>query len=462
MIEFGATWCGPCKAAIPGLTSLSKKHQGKAVVMSFFVSETSLSGGLDFDYYIKRVQKYVSKHEISYLTAMDGPDEKLKINWIEPTNSAGVPKFFVIDTDGYIAYINHGYSQYAIKEIDDLLNKMYRGEYSRKISRESLVSEEEYDSRDYDHTKLLYIGGNGGNDPDIVFRSILTKYEGNARSNSNDYVGSWVWTPEGYHMRARIQETGVPIQQLYYLAYADTLSVDIFGRESSKFGPRTGPFPDTIADPYAKSAYGKWWPKPIVESSDKKLITEKRFIVGETYNYSLKVPKERNTARFLQKQMRQDLDDYFGYEVNVEIRDMPCWLLKVLGHDLPRKVRLSDNQEGEFTPIKTEYGHLYKNAEIKDIIRRMWKLGRTTRFKDIGLPQEMKNAPFIDATGFEGKIDYSITSEEANSIFYNKDETSFSKSKAYLKKLGLYLEKGTHPMKVVVIRDPKPIKVIEK
>ena len=189
VIESGATWCGPCKAAITGLTSLSKKHQGKAVVMSFFVSETSLSGGLDFDYYVKRVQKYVSKHEISCLTAMDGPDEKLKINWIEPTNSAGLPKFFVIDTDGYIAYINHGYSQYAIKEI---------------------------------------------------------------------------------------------------------------------------------------------------------------------------------------------------------------------------------------------------------------------------------NAPFIDATGFEGKIDYSITSEEFNSIFYNKDETSFSKSKAYLKKLEPYLEKGTHPMKVVVIRDPKPIKVIEK
>jgi len=104
VIEFWATWCGPCIAVMPHLSELQKKHPD-VVVVSVAASER----GKEEDAKIAKVKEFVSGKgdTMSYRVVYAGDREKMSKPWMQAAGQRGIPCAFIVDKDSNIAWIGH-------------------------------------------------------------------------------------------------------------------------------------------------------------------------------------------------------------------------------------------------------------------------------------------------------------------------------------------------------------------
>ncbi|WP_299670815.1 redoxin domain-containing protein [uncultured Polaribacter sp.] len=450
VVEFGATWCKPCAVAIPKLTALQKKYKKKVKVIGLFVMEyNNEPKDTKKPKYVARVQKYVTKKgdQMDYSVAVDDPERTMENTWLRAEGKNGVPYTFIVDKQGRIAWIGRVESN----GIEKILNTILSNEYD--INKFIAWSKEDKKNQTpYNDKKLLLIEDNGGKSTNFLYRSILTNYNGDIQKAPPSFITGYYLAhpkPETEMYLGRVQTTGTSLPHLYNMAYGDTL----WNMPSYRL-PKNLMFPDTLKNPYTKRSYGKYWLQPIVEVSNKKPFDWFYNSPMNKYNYSLKVPTEKGTAKFLQDAMQRDLKTYFGYDVRVEIREMPCWKITANKNAVQNLKSKTPGQPYRRLKWDNEKGYDVKNAEIQDFI---WKLASNSGLTDTPRPPSNKTAnilPFIDATEFDFQIDYSISLEENDKINTALNKHDFSLAKAFLNRLGLNLERSTHPMKVVVIRDP--------
>lgn len=126
VVEFWATWCGPCKVSIPHLTEMSKKYAGKADFTGVSVYE--VRGATD-DAYIDKVQKFVDDMgpKMDYNVAADGHTGVMAQSWMEAAGQGGIPTAFVVGRDGTIQWIGH-----PMGGLDQVLDKVIAGNFNAK------------------------------------------------------------------------------------------------------------------------------------------------------------------------------------------------------------------------------------------------------------------------------------------------------------------------------------------
>ncbi len=109
VVEFGATWCGPCLASIPHLSALAKKYRNTLTIIDVDVLENGSDSGTADTGYIKRVVAMVKgmDKKIDFSVGVDDPMQGCADAWIRATGTTGIPKSFIIDRQGRIAWIGN-------------------------------------------------------------------------------------------------------------------------------------------------------------------------------------------------------------------------------------------------------------------------------------------------------------------------------------------------------------------
>jgi thiol-disulfide isomerase/thioredoxin len=128
VVEFWATWCGPCIQSIPHLTELQKKHKDAVFIgVSVFENEPD------------RVKPFVEKmgDKMAYRVAMDDVPEGSKPNdgkmaqaWMTAAGQSGIPTAFIVNGDGKVAWIGHPMS------MDKPLAQVVEGKWDLKAAAE--------------------------------------------------------------------------------------------------------------------------------------------------------------------------------------------------------------------------------------------------------------------------------------------------------------------------------------
>jgi len=97
VVEFWATWCGPCRVSIPHLTELQKKFADKNVV---FVGISDEKPAV--------VKPFVEKmgDKMNYIVACDN-ERQTYSGYMDAYGRNGIPSAFIVDREGKVAWAGH-------------------------------------------------------------------------------------------------------------------------------------------------------------------------------------------------------------------------------------------------------------------------------------------------------------------------------------------------------------------
>ena len=114
VVEFWATWCGPCKVSIPHLTELQAKFKDKGVVFIGISDEP-----------IATVKPFVDKmgEKMAYTIACDD-DRKSNAGYMEAFSQGGILTAFIVGKDKKVLWFGH-----QMDGLEETLEKIIAGKY---------------------------------------------------------------------------------------------------------------------------------------------------------------------------------------------------------------------------------------------------------------------------------------------------------------------------------------------
>ncbi|MGS2765323.1 TlpA family protein disulfide reductase [Sinomicrobium sp. M5D2P9] len=278
ILDFWTRSCRSCIASFPKVNWLQEQF-GDQVRFMLVSREDGKNKGVR-EVYERFRKRYKLNLPVSYTAEL-----------FDKFGVTTVPHVVWIDGEGVVKAITSG-AQVKAENIQDfiagkelkLFKKPNREEEENMARQEESAAENE----DTETTGVLYRSELTG-----VNRAIYNT------AFPSSFVPSLVEKHSGFRM------DNVSVEGLYRLAYTDTVRSVPYDRKNT--------------------SYGKFWARPVLEVTDSSAFEFDREAEKGVYCYRLKVPENKSRdPLYVQQIMRRDLKNYFGYDVQVETRPMPC------------------------------------------------------------------------------------------------------------------------------------------
>lgn len=109
VMDFWATWCAPCKIAMPGLQDLSDKYKDRGLVV-LGVNTWEGAGP-------QEAIDYMNEHGYTYSLLLEGDDVA------EAYGLSALPTFFVIGVDGKVIMNRAGFTRAGEQQLVELIER---------------------------------------------------------------------------------------------------------------------------------------------------------------------------------------------------------------------------------------------------------------------------------------------------------------------------------------------------
>jgi thiol-disulfide isomerase/thioredoxin len=119
IIDFWATWCGPCKASFPAMQTAVNKFKNDTNVVFLFVNTLE---SYPAQQRLSEVGKFISDHQYTFHVVLDNVVdlEKRQYSVVSDYGVGGIPTKFVIDPQGKIAFKSVGFDGNNEKLVNEL------------------------------------------------------------------------------------------------------------------------------------------------------------------------------------------------------------------------------------------------------------------------------------------------------------------------------------------------------
>ncbi len=111
IVDFWASWCGPCKKELPALDRLAAKYSGKVVVLAVNIDKDR-----------KKADAFLSQAKVSSATVLLDPAGKVAAAYDVPT----MPSSYVVDSHGIIKHVQAGFKSGDEETIEDKVRELMK------------------------------------------------------------------------------------------------------------------------------------------------------------------------------------------------------------------------------------------------------------------------------------------------------------------------------------------------
>ena len=135
VMEFWATWCGPCVTSMPHLSGIQEEYGNKVKVIGVS-SEKDPEIVTTFLAKTNKRDNKLNNDRMRYTVAVD-PDRSTSRSFMEASNQRGIPTAFIINGNGQVAWIGHPMS------MDEPLKEVVEGTWDIAAAAEAFKLEME-------------------------------------------------------------------------------------------------------------------------------------------------------------------------------------------------------------------------------------------------------------------------------------------------------------------------------